>query len=94
MSSPKVDLPYRDSFPKATSCCSCDSDKAMISKEGAGLRIKKAALENDEEFFRRLSTALCKDPLKTKRRRLRLAAFLFFFWPLGFQELRPIERFN
>ena len=69
-------------------------DKANISTEWAGLRIKKAALENDEKFFRRLSTALCKDPLRTKRRQIRLAAVLFLFWPLCFQELRPSERFD
>lgn len=68
-------------------------DKAMAATEWAGLRIKEAALANDAEFFRHLSVALRKDPRRTKRRQMRLAAFLFVFWPLGFRELRPAERF-
>lgn len=66
-------------------------DKGIITTDWASLRIRKATLGGELRFFNKLGAALNKKPF-TKKKQLRLAAFVLFFWEFGFKELTYLER--
>lgn len=66
-----------DSFYKLISL-----DKGLLTSNWGTFRIRKAILDGDWRFFDKLSLALNKKPY-SKKKQIRLAAFIIFFWDWG-----------
>ncbi len=65
-------------------------DKSMIATDWANSRVRKATIDGDWVFFDKLSRALIKKPYD-KKKRIKLAAMILFFWDFGFKELDYLE---
>lgn len=66
-------------------------DKAIIATEWGNFRVRRATLEGDWRFFDKLSRALVNKPY-CKKKQIKLAAIIMFFWDYGFQDLKYLER--
>lgn len=69
-------------------------DKTFVIESWAHERIRKAELQQEEKFFRKLSKALTKNPFQTKKRHIELAFIIYFFWEGYLKNLTYSEIFN